>query len=348
MKILNITKFSFLLVFILIVSSCSTFIRDSVYPTLSDFKYDSEFPYKNCSSQLEEISNSVRLVNVIAYYRNYLVNPAEKLIKSQITPDNFDEKTFYKGTFHKTASGTATIVYAFNGYVALLTCAHIISFPDTLYAFRIDTNGTVTRHVESISIKTKQTNYVTDFPEGGDVDILVKDNYNDLAIIGRRFYQYNLNSFPLFKYPLGKARELEWGSFVYALGYPMNYKMVTKGIVSSPNRDDNGSFLIDAVFNRGFSGGIVLAIRDGVPNFELVGLVRSVPAEYEYTLKPEIPTDDYEFNPLVPYKGQLFIDQKVNIKYGVTRVIPIETVISFIQRNYDVLINNGYALDNFK
>ena len=45
-------------------------------------------------------------------------------------------------------------------------------------------------------------------------------------------------------------------------------------------------FLVDAVFNRGYSGGIVLAIRDGVPNFELVGLVKSVPAEYEYVMKP--------------------------------------------------------------
>ncbi len=348
MKVLNVTKYSLILIFILSFFSCSTFIKDSVYPTLSDNKYDSEFPYKNCSAQLEEISNSVRLVNVIAYYKNYIVNPADKLLKSKLNADNFDDKTFYQGTFHKTASGTATIVYSLNGYVALLTCAHIISFPDTIYSFKIDTNGTVTKYLESVSIKTKQTNYITDFPEGGDVDILVKDSYNDLALIGKRFYEYRLNSFPLFKYPFGKARQLEWGSFVYALGYPMNYKMVTKGIVSSPNRDDAGSFLIDAVFNRGFSGGIVLAIRDGVPNFELVGLVRSVPAEYEYTIKPEIPTDDYEFNPLVPYKGQFYIDQKVNIKYGVTRVIPIETIIDFVKRNYDLLLNNGYSLDNFK
>ena len=37
-----------------------------------------------------------------------------------------------------------------------------------------------------------------------------------------------------------------------------------------------------------------------------------------------------------------------NIKYGVTRVIPVETIIDFIRRNYDFLLNNGYALDNFK
>ncbi len=169
-----------------------------------------------------------------------------------------------------------------------------------------------------------------------------------MAIIGKRFVQYKLNQFPVFSYPLGNAKNLEWGSFVYALGYPMNYKMITKGIVSSPNRDESGSFLIDAVFNRGFSGGIVLAIRDGVPNFELVGLVRSVPAEYEYVLKPEAPTEGYEYNPLLPYKGNIMIEQRVNIKYGVTRVIPIETIVEFINKNADKLLKFGYIFDNFK
>lgn len=328
--------------------SCSSFIKDTVYPTLSDGKYDSEFPYKNCSSQLEDISNSVRLLNVLAYYKNYVVNETEDLKLSDLNNDNFEEKTYKKGTFHKTASGTATILYAIDGNVALLTCAHIINFPDTIYTYKIKKTGELTPYVESIAIKNKQTNYISDFPEGGDVEIIIMDTFNDLAIIGKRFYDYKINSFPVFKYPLGKAKDLEWGSFVYSMGFPMNYKMITKGIVSSPNRDDNGSFLIDAVFNRGFSGGIVLAIRDGVPNFEFVGLVRSVPAEYEYVVKPEMLSEEKEYNPLMPYGGDLFIEQRVNIKYGVTRVIPIETIRDFITKNYNELLKHNFLFDNFK
>jgi len=344
----QIYRFLLLLFPVIISYSCGTYIRETVYPTLSDGKYDSEFPYTNCSTQLEEVSNSVRLVNVIAYYQSYFVNETEKLHRNQITKDNFEEKTYRKGMFHKTASGTATIIYAMDGSVALLTCAHIINFPDTIYSYFISDKGVKSDIVESIAIKSKQTNYITDFPEGGDVDIIVIDATKDLAIIGKRFLDYKINSFPVFKYPIGNAKQLEWGSFVYALGYPMNYKMITKGIVSSPNRDDDGAFLIDAVFNRGFSGGLVLAIRDGVPNFELVGLVRSVPAEYEYALKPEIPEDCQDFNPLTPYEGNIFIEQRVNIKYGVTRVIPIATIIDFIERNSDKLLNKGYLFDNFK
>lgn len=336
------------IIFVLLVSGCNNYILETVYPTLNDGKYDSEFPYKNCSEQLENIGLSVKLVNVVVYYKNYAVYDKYQLTKKEINKNNFEEVTYNQGLYHRTASGTATIIYATNGNVALLTCAHIVNFPDTVYTYKIDEKGNVTNIVESIAIKTKQTNYINDFPEGGDVDIILIDEINDLAIIGKRFIDYRVNQFTVFNYPLGNAKELEWGSFVYAMGYPMNYKMVTKGIVSSPNRDENGSFLIDAVFNRGFSGGIVLAVRDGVPNFELVGLVRSVPAEYEYVLKPEVQNDGYEFNPLIPYKGNILVEQKVNIKYGVTRVIPIEIIRNFINLNANKLLKYGYIFDNFK
>jgi hypothetical protein len=338
----------YLLLIVITLTGCHTYIMETVYPTLNDGKYDSEFPYKNCSEQLEIVSQSVKLVNVLVYYQNYVVDEKYNLTKKEINSQNFEAVTRKSGVFHKTSSGTSTIIHGTNGNVALITCAHIINFPDTVYTYKINDKGNVTNIVESIAIKIKQTNYINDFPEGGDVNIILVDELNDLAIIGKRFVQYKLNQFPVFNYPLGEAKKLEWGSFVYALGYPMNYKMITKGIVSSPNRDENGSFLIDAVFNRGFSGGIVLAIKDGVPNFELVGMVRSVPAEYEYVLKPEIPNEGYEFNPLLPYKGNIMIEQRINIKYGVTRVIPIETIIDFINKNSDKLLKYGYIFENFK
>jgi len=123
--------------------------------------------------------------------------------------------------------------------------------------------------------------------------------------------------------------------------------MVTKGIVSSPNKDGKGSFLIDAVFNRGFSGGIVLAIRDGVPNFEIVGLVRSVPAEYEYVLKPVPMNQSIEYNPLIPYTGDIYIDQRASLKYGITRVIAIEAIVEYLEDNEDFLAEKGYLLKQF-
>ena len=55
----------------LFLTACSSSVYRDVYPTLIDGRYDSEFPYKGCSRQLEEISETVQMLNCIAYYRTY-------------------------------------------------------------------------------------------------------------------------------------------------------------------------------------------------------------------------------------------------------------------------------------
>ena len=47
LKILSLLSLAFI-----VLTGCSTYIMETVYPTLNDGKYDSEFPYKNCSEQL--------------------------------------------------------------------------------------------------------------------------------------------------------------------------------------------------------------------------------------------------------------------------------------------------------
>ena len=126
----------------------------------------------------------------------------------------------------------------------------------------------------------------------------------------------------------------------------MNYKMITKAIVSKSSKDKN-TFLIDAGFDKGSSGGIVLAIRDGVPNFELVGLVRSVPAEYEFSLKPFTKESDLDFNPMIPYKGEAYVEKAQIFKTGITKAIAVETIKDFISSHEKDIYQKGYMLRNF-
>ena len=65
-------------------TSCTKKIYDVVYPTLSDGRYDSEFPYSNASAQLEEISNSIKMLNYIAYYKAYIFSENQKVLQSDI------------------------------------------------------------------------------------------------------------------------------------------------------------------------------------------------------------------------------------------------------------------------
>ena len=143
---------------------------------------------------------------------------------------------------------------------------------------------------------------------------------------------------------MGKAKEVEWGTFVYLAGYPINFKIITKAIVSSPRRDADGSFLVDAVINPGFSGGFVLAIRDGVPNFELIGMVQWVPEEEESLIYPENPKTKSSYNPVVPYEGNLYVRKHSSIRYGIAKVIPVESIMTFLIKNKSYLNQQGFYI----
>jgi len=329
----------------LLLSAC-TAVYDSVYPTLNDGKYDSEFPYKSSSEQLEMISNSINLLNSIAFYTGYVFDSNSRLTKENISQTNIESQAIEKVYFNRTASGTATLIYAGDGNILYLTVAHIVAFPDTLYSYFINPDGSVSGYIESISIKSRQNNYIPDFQDGEELDIILMDKNIDVALLGKKIDPKVAIALKPFNYPWGSSSELEWGNFVYVFGYPMNYKMITKALVSNPKREKN-FFLIDAVFNKGSSGGIVLAIRDGVPNFELVGVVRSVPADFQLNLHPFTKKHDIDFNPLIPYKGDVYVEKEQVIRSGIVKVIGIETIKDFINSHLPYLRSKGYYLSGF-
>ncbi|GBD89126.1 hypothetical protein BMS3Abin03_03076 [bacterium BMS3Abin03] len=342
----NVPLFLFLLLIILLYS-CAPVTYEKIYPTLKDGKYDSEFPYKGSSNELEQISKSVNRINSTGFYRTYLFNTADSLTMSDIRSGSIDDMAIHIGFTDKSSSGTGTIIYSNEGKVALLTCAHVINYPDTVISYTADENGYLTNFVEVVLVKVRQRIYAAGFPEGSELEILAMDKNLDVALIGRNYTTFARYKFPVFSFPPGKAKELEWGTFVYIFGYPMNYQMITKALVSSPDRDGNGSFLVDAVVNRGYSGGIVLAIKDGIPNFELVGIVQWVPEERKDVLIPLRRKNNEPYSRLVPYKGNIYVDKFSEIKYGITRVISIESIKDFLKRNKDILYEKGYALENY-
>jgi hypothetical protein len=323
---------------------CTPSVFREVYPTLLDGKYDSEFPYKGCSQQLEEIASSVRMLNAIAYYRNFVFPVEEKITLERLRePMILDraERIVYQ---NRTSSGSATTISASPNNVLFLTCEHIIHFEDTLITYYLGSDRKPTPYVRSYSIKERQQTYVLGLSAGGAAEILARDETVDLALVGMKVGPGNPFQTTVFRYPLGKAKELEWGAFVYVYGYPSGHRMVTKAIVSNPNKDRRGSFLIDAGFKRGFSGGVVLAIRDGVPNFELVGLVRAAKGTSELFVSPVREGETIEFDSSIPYHGELFVEQRSDIDYGVAETISAETIAEFLARFQNDILNNGYLL----
>lgn len=331
----------------LFLVSCSSAIYEKVYPTLGDGKYDSEFPYRGSSEELQKISETVQRINSTGFYDTYFFNIEDSVTLDVLSNNPVKRLAVETGYADQSSSGTAAIIYYNEGKIALLTCAHVINYPDTVISYFADAEGKSTKFLETVLIKDKQVIYAAGFPEGSKLEIITLDEKLDVALIGREYPVLMNFKFPVFSYPTGSAGELDWGTFVYVFGYPMNYQMVTKALVSSPNRESDGSFLLDAVVNRGYSGGIVLAIKDGIPNFELVGIVQWVPEEEEFYLAPSLKKDNDPYNLLVPYKGELYVKRHSTIKYGIAKIISIESIIKFLEKNKSLLYDKGYYLENF-
>jgi len=331
---------------LLIFFGCSKKIYDVVYPALNDGRYDSEFPYRNASKQLEEISNSVKMLNYVAYYKAHIFSENQNIRKSNINSDLL-KRNSEQLYFNETVSGTATIVYFDERNVGLLTCAHIGNYPDTVYTYFETPDGNKIDLIQQVAIKVRENYFVNEIPGSNEFKVIASDKSRDLAFLAKNTERDKFQQIKRFKYPIGESKNLELGSFVYIIGYPMGHKMITKGIVSNTRDDKSDSFLIDALFNRGFSGGIILAIKDGVPNFELVGIAKSVSAKMDYFLAPSSINGGIAYSPNDVYRGNIYLKKHENINYGITYTISTAEIIKFFKENSHILKDNGFDLEYF-
>jgi hypothetical protein len=337
-----------LLVFVslsLVFFSCSAYVIKEAYPTLNDGLYDSEFPYRGCSQQLEEIAQTVKRVTIIVHYKTYSFRREDSVRVTDITGDFLDRQETLAAYQNYSTAGTGTVIYKDNSRFALMTCGHVVDFSDTVISRHVGSDYRITPFIRSISIKTNQLVFLNEVGGGIALDVLAFDRTADLAILGQKIEPLQSIALPVFSYPLGRSKDLEWGSFVYVFGYPAGYRMVTKGIVSLSAKPQ-GSFVVDAVVSPGSSGSIALAIRDGVPNFELVGMIKMIPAQTSYVLTPS-KDGDVEYDPIEPYHGEAFVQRKAEIQQGIAVAIPTEAIVAFVEKNRSRLAQQGYDLTSW-
>lgn len=333
-----------LLIVLLTLSACmDREIRDYT-KSLSDGRYDSEFPSRNASDEIGAIANSVKKLYSVSYYTTWQFERGSRVLSFHINSGLY--KKMFVGTIstQESVSGSATIMMSGNSRVALLTCEHIVNSPDTVITWYDAAAEDQVPYINSISIKEKQENWIRDLGECGPFVILASDPGEDIAIIGKTCGTLAIQPV-VFPYPFGRSSELEWGSFVYIFGYPMGTPMVTKAIVSRPRPDDPDEFTVDALLNKGYSGGLILAIRDGVPHFELVGMVRAVASDEEHYLRPG--SNDKRYYEIFPYKEEMYVGTREEVHYGMNFTIPAGKILSFYKKHREELVREGYDLDPF-
>ena len=321
---------------VLLFQGCTTYKTPVESKTVAhDNKYDSELSNESISDGLEYVFSTVKKLNIVAFYMTYEFPPGAITDKSKLIKGNLIIKASSTNMSSESVSGTASIIYYNDLLVGMLTCNHIIGFPDTI----IDWYRSKAQGVRSLSVKMKQKNFVSGLPNGDDVTVVARDAKNDIAFLKQKVEMTGTN-ISVLDLPLGKSNDLVWGSKVYILGYPLGNQMVTSAMVSKPKSKSASKFLMDAVFNKGISGSPVIAIRDGVPNFEFVGMASSTSAKSIYYLKPGDVKDYMQSDE--PFVGDVVLGHERMINYGVTYAVTVDEIKRFLRSNRAVLEKEGF------
>jgi hypothetical protein len=328
-------------IILLFSTSCGHSLKKQPLETqLTDGLYDSEFPGKPTSRDLNRIIKSIKLLSTFSVYKVYSYEENTPTVLILKNPEKYSYQTFIE---EKPASGTAAVVYNHEGLIGLLTCAHIIDTPDTLIRY-YDDDSTM---IKSIHVLEKGTRLIIGMNEVKDFEIFAMDRKNDIALIGKRVDIEKSKQIPIFPFKTGKSADLDWGTFTYLLGYPKGKMMLSTAIISNPHCNNNRAFALDAALPRGISGGVVLALRDGPPNFELVGMINAVSSDMAKILVPDRRMNPKNYHPGRPYTGDIFAKIVPRISYGIEHAVTIDEILNFIKNNKNRLNKYGFKSNYF-
>ena len=306
--------------------------------------YSTSFPGHGLEGSLADALPSVRMLSSVAYYRQASFASPNGWSADRPITDRVWRAADTVTTFSQSVVGTGTVLQGSLNRLALLTCAHVVTFEDTIKTYFIVNDEPV--GIKAFAVKVNQRNYVADIPGAGSLEVLARNDHDDIAIVGQTIDTEGM-MIPVFSLPPGRGGDLTWGSFVYVVGYPVGLRMVSTGIVSQPERDDQNAFLTDVVFNRGMSGGAVLAARSEGSSLEWVGIVTSSSANTEYVLEPDVENLREDLHSREPYEGEIYARRIQRIRYGVTIAVSIDAIRKLAQENRVSLQRRGYRLNIF-
>lgn len=338
---MNSIKIYCILLLFAVFSSCADPLQQA-QPLYKSQKYTIAYPSGDMANQIETVLKSVKKLSTNSIYTAYHFNFDQNISKESVGQLNLESEANSISYFNESSSGTATILTYDSNRILVLTCAHIGDFPDTIFTTFHDDED----RISSVAVRGRSDFFIRGIPGGDELDELIRDRKKDLVLYGKQYSSQQEFQLLQLNIPLGKLRKLQWGSFVYLAGFPMGVKMVTRGIVSLFESSQKDMYLIDAIFNRGFSGGLVLAYKQGTNQMEWVGLVKSVSADSYFRLKPSEKKTKYT-DENRPYHDELYLVRTVDINYGVTYAISPDVIQSFLKENKYKLEQAGFNISRW-
>jgi hypothetical protein len=308
--------------------------------------YQTGWPLHDTSRELEQIFRSVKRLHVAGTYETYRFAAEDRVTTADLRARATYQNARERSSFDHAKAGTATVIGRTERSVRLLTNAHVTRLADTVIAYFDDGTGRGrdSPFVESVAILRTRHDLILDAPGTAQFRVIASDTVDDLALIAVELAATGTQQElpPVLRVTPGNPARLRWGSFVYVLGYPRGYPMVTRAIVSDPRRTRDHAFLLDGLFNRGISGGLILAVRAETGALEWVGVASAASAQVEHLLVPE-PRAPAEQGAVFPYDGPTFTEEVWRIDYGITFPVAMATIARFL-RNAGHPLTGPHAL----
>ena len=318
--------------------------KESYQPPITQ-NYTAAFPQSDVSDKLKQVQQSVVRIVATGFYESYSFS--DKLVTlPDINTNGAEAIASSRYVFEESTAGTSVILDQSSHNFLLISSEHVVSFPDTAITYYEGDEYPSKRYVKSISVLRRKVNLIYTGREIRSFDILATNKSLDLALLNIELSKIdNLDQYPL-NLKFGNSSFLQLGSFLYILGFPKGYAMVTRGVASSSESWNDRFFVTDAVFNPGISGGPILASRDNFNSFEWVGMVSSATASHENVLVPRPKAEKYSRITQV-YLDTAYVAQKARINYGIAQAIPINKIKEFLRENEEEVKKLGYSLDRY-
>ena len=337
--LIRILTISLLILSLSFVLGCTT-AEKSTLEELDHGYYQNHALSQEVRNQVKDSFESVRRIQSSIIYRTYQFPRNQMPTVSEIPGLFLDEIAIDRTAGTHSTAGTAVVISINNRNALLLTAAHVVSMPDTLYHYSDTQSDPNNRRVEAVSIAQSKNQYV--FTNRGIemIEMLAQDSRRDLALM-KTVSDISDTDLKAITIPKGSPNRLDWTDVVYATGYPRGVQMVTRGIASRSEHPVR-RITLDLSINRGFSGGPLFAVRNDGSGLEWLGTITSAMGERDYYLIPEnIPVE--EFNPEMPYRGEIYVRSIPRIYYGISNAVDIDEARDFLRENRIVLISHGFT-----
>lgn len=304
--------------------------------------YRNQVASQTVRDQIRESFQSIRRLQNTVMYRTYFFEPNLEIRESQLEDLDFESASANTNVESVTNAGTAMVIYN-DGYKALIvTAAHTVTHPEMIIHYAGDSSSRADNIVEAVSVRVSVNRFVITDNGIVSLEIVSVDDRKDIALLMSKSElrdDFNLN---VTQIPPGNINRLDWSDIIYAVGYPRGVQMVTQGVASLSSHP-NRSLALDVNINRGFSGGAVFAVRTDGSGLEWMGMITSAMGERDTYLVPE-DLIDTEYNPEIPYMGNIYVKNRPVIYYGIAYAVDVSEIESFIRENQSELRRRGIEL----